>query len=113
MRHFSILQTALAVVLDPDKPATSLTFTEDPNDSSIMRLRVASAESDNAVELTFDRNGRQRGSRLWPTRYPAWSDKEPADLDKEAEIAALAADQAAAEAADTEKPAGRGKAKAK
>jgi hypothetical protein len=135
MRIFSILQTSIALRFTDDKEADGgkafgIAFGEDPDDSSIMRMRLVPPDDDgNAVEIKFDRNGRERSQRLWPLRYPAWSTKTPDELDKELAAAAekrrvideqLSAEAVAADAAvdpegekpDDAKPAkGKGKAR--
>lgn len=85
MRLFSILQTAFLFRFNfaPDAPTYGLEFSEDPNDSSLTRLRAVASDQSDAVEIEFDRNGRERSRRLWPMKYPAWDRRDPAVIEKQ------------------------------
>lgn len=111
MKMFSILQGGFTLSFPNGEKRELLQLvqlSEHPDDSSIVRIRITppvemtaqAAEDASAIEITFDRNGRERSRRLWPMRYPAWDQREPADIDKalqeaqEKEAEALAANAA-------------------
>lgn len=104
MQIFSILQQNLllqfpAIAGEPAKQQ-SIEFSHDPDDSSIVRLRLGPMVDPGepapygtvAIEIEFDRNGRIRRQRQWPVRYPAWDTRSPDDID--AEIVAHSAEPA-------------------
>lgn len=97
MRLFSILQHTLPIAFQGGHFQQAIEFSEDPNDSSNVRLRATQPTVDGvmpddgeAVEIVFDRNGRERSRRAWPLNLPAWeTEAETAKrLAKEAEAAA-------------------------
>lgn len=101
MKLFSILQTTMLVQFaGSSRLQQSLDFSQDADDSSIVRLRITPPQDGTdplpddaeALEFTFDRNGRVRDQRSWPMRYPAWDKREAATIEKE-----IAASRPAAE----------------
>lgn len=95
MKLFSIIQTSIDLRFseDPEAAVQTITFTEDPNDSSNVRMRITppnDGHDNDAVEIVFDRNGRERERRLWPMRYLSWDQRDPDTI--EAEIAKRDAD---------------------
>lgn len=100
MRIFSIQQACLVLPFQvgDTRVTQSFDFSQDPDDSSIVRLRVTPPADDKeplpdnalAKELEFDRNGRVRSERDWPMRYPAWDKRDPATIEEQ-----IAAEEAA------------------
>lgn len=92
MRLFSVINTALQLSF-PYRDAAivqTVDFGQDPNDSSIVRMRItppAPTGADisvlSAIEIEFDRNGRERSRRLWPMKYQAWDSRDPAVIEEE------------------------------
>lgn len=118
MRMFSIIQSPLALFFPASDQAQLVQFGEHPDDSSIVRMRITPpskegaplADDAAAIEITFDRNGRERSRRLWPMLYPAWDQRDPADIDKELEDRqSKEAEVLAANAADPTSPGTVGK----
>lgn len=92
MRLFSIIQTTMLVQFAGSmRLQQSLDFSQDADDSSIVRLRITPPQDAaepipddaEALEFTFDRNGRVRDHRSWPMRYPAWDKREAATIEKD------------------------------
>lgn len=98
MKLFSILQQAVSISYPGDEGDKEhvLLFSQDPNDSSLVRMRIEPSDSDEAVEITFTRNGGELSRRLWSKKYPAWDQRSPAEID-EAEAKAAKARDAKAE----------------
>lgn len=95
MRLFSILQQPLTLQWPYRDGITinqTVELSQDPDDTSILRLRATPpvssegsgevADGSEALEIEFDRNGRERSRRLWPMKYPAWDKRDAADIDK-------------------------------
>lgn len=121
MKLFSILQHAIAFQWPYRDGITinqTIELSQDPDDSSLVRLRATPpvssegsgevADGSEALEIEFDRNGRERSRRLWPMKYPAWDKRDAADIDKamaEAEEkAAIAVEAAKQETSSKEEP---------
>lgn len=102
MRLFSVINTALQLSF-PYRDAAivqTVDFGHDPNDSSIVRMRItppAPTGADisvlSAIEIEFDRNGRERSRRLWPMKYQAWDSRDPALIEEDLARAAEAASE--------------------
>lgn len=113
MKLFAIQQCALQFQFAPgdDAPSQYVVFSEDPEDSSNVRLRITPAavvgkgyEDDaQAVEIVFDRNGHERFRRWWPMKYAAWDTRAPTVIEAEEKARLKAEADASKRAKDEDK----------
>lgn len=96
IRHQALL---LEFSMGDRKVRQSAEFSDDPNDSSVVRMRVTPPnevdgempEDAHAIELEFDRQGKWLSERKWPMKLPAWDRRTPEEIARAEEIASVVA----------------------